>query len=622
MSYVAAEIERVFAEQSEKAGIASDPLGGKNEKKAEEASGGIGDAGEHDVDLWPREEHPSRSTHVKTLVLVRHGKAVPRKESGDDEMRRLTDAGKRALAATYPETFRLLGDAGDIEVWSSPAMRTFETAQIIVETLGVSNPISCMPLLEGNKEMFFSLLGRSEAKTVIAVGHNPMMEELAEELTGMRLSFSPGAVCAIELDQDGLKKNRLVWFVQGVRTGKWNTLVKLEGKIRESARAVTARMQGFLSDPEDPETLHKLRVSLRSIRSLFMFIEPYQKRSQNAALRSELRRFERETSDLREIDVLIDHIREYGEGEGASLLLQVCRERRDEELERMLVAMSGRKLKEVIPHLIVASTHIRWRDHVEKGGLSASDIKKRFEKLAGEYADECEATDLNDPVATHTLRKSAKAVRYTASNFSDFIGDEAEDTVRNMTRYQDELGELCDARVNRDIIMTFPKKGLSAPAREELERLLALQDTAIVGLLASMGVEPPADQRISALADAASNTVFSAVAGRLYDRVSDRIASAGSGKLHDAISGRAHDAGSDGSAEGTPGGAAGSDDDAPAPAGKAAGAEAGGGRSIGSFVFQSLIEGAAKGEGSEDDADASASDGSDIVQPWNWKHAD
>ena len=70
---------------------------------------------------------------VKTLVLVRHGVS----ERGSEDMsRELTRAGQRALSANYPHIFGLLGPEGEeAEIWTSPALRALETAEIVAEAL-------------------------------------------------------------------------------------------------------------------------------------------------------------------------------------------------------------------------------------------------------------------------------------------------------------------------------------------------------------------------------------------------------------------------------------------------------------------------------------------------------
>ena len=83
-------------------------------------------------------------------------------------------------------------------------------------------------------------------------------------------------------------------------------------------------------------------------------------------------------------------------------------------------------------------------------------------------------TDLATAEATHDLRKCAKRVRYAAENYAAFLdADEARAASERMKAVQDELGALCDARVNVGIIDEFPRKGLPDQALRDLDALEA-----------------------------------------------------------------------------------------------------------------------------------------------------
>ena len=84
------------------------------------------------------------------------------------------------------------------------------------------------------------------------------------------------------------------------------------------------------------------------------------------------------------------------------------------------------------------------------------------------------ATDLGAAEATHDLRKCAKRVRYAAENYAAFLdADEAKAASERMKAIQDDLGALCDARVNVGIIDEFPRKGLSEQTQRDLDALEA-----------------------------------------------------------------------------------------------------------------------------------------------------
>lgn len=76
---------------------------------------------------------------VSKLVLVRHAKTQTRSLELADRDRQLTRAGRRSVEARFPVTLRLVEDvsAADLKVWSSPALRALQTAEVVAHVLGI-----------------------------------------------------------------------------------------------------------------------------------------------------------------------------------------------------------------------------------------------------------------------------------------------------------------------------------------------------------------------------------------------------------------------------------------------------------------------------------------------------
>ena len=140
---------------------------------------------------------------VETLVLVRHGKAEPGSPTLPDIERSLTSAGRAALAAPegFPTIFaRLDGPMREqAELWVSPALRARQTAEEVAAVIGARPLIEHESLWEQDGVAFLDELAAADARTVIAVGHIPFMNELLDWLTGEAERFSPGGVAAIRL---------------------------------------------------------------------------------------------------------------------------------------------------------------------------------------------------------------------------------------------------------------------------------------------------------------------------------------------------------------------------------------------------------------------------------------
>ncbi|HEY8618111.1 SixA phosphatase family protein [Phenylobacterium sp.] len=116
------------------------------------------------------------------LILLRHGKAEPDSASGDDFDRRLAARGVRESAA-MGENLADLGMKPDLAL-VSPAARTRET-------WAAAQPVFAGAEVRFEKELYLADAGSirqaaekagKACRTVMVVGHNPGLQELAVDL--------------------------------------------------------------------------------------------------------------------------------------------------------------------------------------------------------------------------------------------------------------------------------------------------------------------------------------------------------------------------------------------------------------------------------------------------------
>ena len=438
---------------------------------------------------------------VHTLILVRHGKAVRFEESRTDKDRELTDHGERALRAWLPRAVGLIPQGEAIQVWSSPASRAWQTALVLQDAcrhagLETSRePVSIKALWEQDLAAFTKLLLESDAATICAVGHNPFIEEAVQRYTGSQISFATGAVAALSFDERAvgcpgaahdvaqaakgqaepssgrLPQARLLWFVQGPISQRWKALGSMERVLEEAAGVVLQRREAFITEPDDAETMHKFRVSIRTLRSLLAFVAPWQKSKQNAACQEGLRSIVRTTSRLREYDVLAAKARELEEA--SSELVSFCDDLAAQERARVYELIASPETAQALDRIAKQLAPLAWRTRVEAQGLSSGQVRQRFDALADKLDADIARLDISDALATHDVRKKAKRVRYNAERFEELLGEDAATIARGMEDRQDDLGALCDARVNIDIIDSLDTDGLPECAAQDLARLRA-----------------------------------------------------------------------------------------------------------------------------------------------------
>lgn len=488
------------------------------------------------------------------VILMRHGKAERGLDDVPDREYRLTEEGERSLAATLPKGLSLVPDGATLQVWSSPAVRAEQTAGIMLRAckragLNVDPELLLVDSLwDQDVDTFLCEATACAADIVVAVGHNPFVEELTEQLTGSRIDILTGGFAAIKLsgeiaveealpeieerettgnlppegadggnlppeamdggnltsekaaDDEGLPpsdapegghgpeeaelvtvidisdlEGRLLWFWQGPESQLWKPLVFMESVLGSSADAVQTRLDAFLASPEDIETMHKFRVSIRTLRSLLAFVSPWQNPKQNKAAQADLKSIVAVTSRLRELDVLASEASAMAGVSPVSVghLQDAAAHERAYVISRLTSKRVARQMKSALREL----HSVKWRKDIEASGLAPDAIRKHFDGLADDLRGRLDALDIADAEATHDVRKAAKRVRYDAEQFKAFIGDDAAAIAKGMTAHQDDLGAVCDARVNIDLINELFDDGLPSPVAWDLALLRARSET-------------------------------------------------------------------------------------------------------------------------------------------------
>ena len=426
------------------------------------------------------------------LILMRHAKAQRPVEGEPDLDRKLTEWGKRSLAATLPDALKMIPKGAAVQIWSSPAERAMQTASIALDackarSVSVASDVEPVEALwEQDGAAFLKAVYACEADCVLAVGHNPFIEEMTEQLAGSFIDYATGGLAAIALaDQatveEGGLAGRLLWFVQGPISQRWKTLVQLERTLAKGADEVERRLDEFFEDPEEIETAHKLRVSIRTLRSLCTFVSPWQQSGQNKAVQADLKSIVACTSRLRELDVFSEQAEEL---EGATPeFIAFCRGKAAEERRRVIEELGSKKMLKRVERVREELGAVQWRGRLCSEGLGDDEVRARFDSLATQLEGDLNALDLADVEATHDVRKRAKQVRYDAEQFEQLLGDDVVGIAKGMTAHQDNLGAICDARVNIGIVDSLTGEDVPEPVAWDLALLRAQNETFLYTIL-------------------------------------------------------------------------------------------------------------------------------------------
>lgn len=113
---------------------------------------------------------------MRTLILMRHSKAVKHSEAPSDEARELAPRGRREASAAGRSLLQQ-GLKPDLALVST-STRTRETAEIALSGLDVETRFEDA-LYHAAPEGIWDAFAATEAQRVMVVGHNPGMAELA-----------------------------------------------------------------------------------------------------------------------------------------------------------------------------------------------------------------------------------------------------------------------------------------------------------------------------------------------------------------------------------------------------------------------------------------------------------
>ncbi len=147
------------------------------------------------------------------LVLLRHAKAEEDAPALPDERRELVPRGRKKAQAVAAGLARLLAGAGRIEVWTSPALRSRQTADIIAAELGGLTVKEHEAIYGGSLESLMAeWTGADDDLTIIVVGHEPYLGIWARQLAAATVPFKKCAAAAVSLMPPDYATGVLRWF--------------------------------------------------------------------------------------------------------------------------------------------------------------------------------------------------------------------------------------------------------------------------------------------------------------------------------------------------------------------------------------------------------------------------
>ncbi|MBZ0288192.1 MAG: CHAD domain-containing protein [Anaerolineae bacterium] len=235
--------------------------------------------------------------------------------------------------------------------------------------------------------------------------------------------------------------------------------------------------EGGSRTDENIEDVHDMRVGIRRMRSTIRLMKPYIKRKDIRAYNRDLRRLGRALGEVRDLDVMIEHVKTYQatlDAEGQSSLQMVVDELNSRQAEAR-AALNDYFDSKAYHRFIKSFCDFLMQPLPERGhknGVAPYQVRHVlpmliYDRLAAVRAYETILREA-DPKTLHALRIEFKRLRYLLSLFQEVLGPQAGEVVVEIRTIQDDLGHLNDGTV----------------ARSRLEGLLDEENAALTGYLA------------------------------------------------------------------------------------------------------------------------------------------
>ncbi len=231
---------------------------------------------------------------------------------------------------------------------------------------------------------------------------------------------------------------------------------------------------------EDPEGVHKMRVTTRRMRSLFDVFRGYLDMDYYKGVRKDLRKIARLLGNVRDHDVLLIKMDMYietqlgGDGDMLKSVSKAVRKQQKKAHKSLRNLFNDKSYNQFVTHLhnLVSEPLKKFPDKATKKRFTKKDapLAYRVQEVAPRIIYDCLEnvrafeTQLKDASIDnlHSLRLEFKRFRYTLEFFSDVLGESIQRVITATTEIQDHLGDLVDTSVSigilEDISEDLPKK--------------------------------------------------------------------------------------------------------------------------------------------------------------------
>ena len=204
-------------------------------------------------------------------------------------------------------------------------------------------------------------------------------------------------------------------------------------------------------DDASPEALHKLRVSLRRLRSLWWAFEPLLENDENICQRALYKYLATAAGKTRDWDILIELLTR--KGSGAHAMAPKLQEARGAALATSRETLSNADVKHLLREALTSASrelntaHVRVPLHefaAERVDVSERSLKKRVKRAS--------RAKRSNYAAFHDVRKAGKKLRYLLEFFGPVLKGGRKRTVKRLQQIQKRFGALNDVVASEGLL--------------------------------------------------------------------------------------------------------------------------------------------------------------------------
>jgi CHAD domain-containing protein len=200
-----------------------------------------------------------------------------------------------------------------------------------------------------------------------------------------------------------------------------------------------------------PEALHKLRVSLRRLRSLWWAFEPLLEKEENTRQRALFKFLATAAGKTRDWDILIELLAH--EDSGAHEIAPTFQEARGDALAVSRETLANADVKHLLREALSGASKELNTAHervaLRKFATRRVDSAKRSLKKRTKRASRAKRSDYT---AFHDVRKAGKKLRYLLDFFAPVLKGNCKRTVKRLKQIQKRFGALNDVVASEGLL--------------------------------------------------------------------------------------------------------------------------------------------------------------------------